>query len=167
VLNPNNEAMVIPESEAITTRQFNLFRTKGLWTVNGTTWDKVVASNFQFTEARPEQGTTEIWEVRNDSGGWFHPFHIHLVDFRILSRNGQPPLPHERGPKDVVYVGEVETVRLLMRFDSVGKYMVHCHNLMHEDHDMMTQFEVVKNGVSVGSNPMSVRARPLPESSPL
>jgi hypothetical protein len=24
-----------------------------------------------------------------------------------------------------------------------GKYMMHCHNLVHEDHDMMTQFEVL------------------------
>jgi len=24
----------------------------------------------------------------------------------------------------------------------VGRYMVHCHNLVHVDHDMMTQFAV-------------------------
>ena len=24
----------------------------------------------------------------------------------------------------------------------VGKYMMHCHNLVHEDHDMMHQFSV-------------------------
>jgi spore coat protein A, manganese oxidase len=23
-----------------------------------------------------------------------------------------------------------------------GRYMIHCHNLSHEDHDMMTQFQV-------------------------
>jgi hypothetical protein len=23
-----------------------------------------------------------------------------------------------------------------------GKYMIHCHNLPHEDHDMMSQFSV-------------------------
>ena len=23
-----------------------------------------------------------------------------------------------------------------------GRYMIHCHNLPHEDHDMMTQFRV-------------------------
>jgi hypothetical protein len=23
-----------------------------------------------------------------------------------------------------------------------GRYMIHCHNLTHEDHDMMTQFVV-------------------------
>jgi hypothetical protein len=69
--------------------------------------------------------------------------HIHLVDFKILDRNGKAPEPYERGPKDVVYVGENETVRVIMRFEHQnGKYMMHCHNLVHEDHDMMTQFQV-------------------------
>lgn len=69
--------------------------------------------------------------------------HIHLVDFQILSRNGAPPRPFERGPKDVAYVGENETVRLIMRFGPEhGRYMIHCHNLSHEDHDMMVQFQV-------------------------
>ena len=40
-----------------------------------------------------------------------------------------------------------ETVRLLVKFNPApgskgGKYMVHCHNLPHEDHDMMQQFAV-------------------------
>ena len=25
----------------------------------------------------------------------------------------------------------------------VGRYVMHCHNLVHEDHSMMTRFEVV------------------------
>jgi hypothetical protein len=30
-----------------------------------------------------------------------------------------------------------------MKFENQrGKYMMHCHNLVHEDHDMMTQFQV-------------------------
>ena len=34
-------------------------------------------------------------------------------------------------------------MRLLMRFGPEhGKYMIHCHNLSHEDHDMMAQFQV-------------------------
>jgi hypothetical protein len=34
-----------------------------------------------------------------------------------------------------------------MRFDNqVGRYMVHCHNLVHEDHDMMIQYEVGAGG---------------------
>ena len=152
-LAPDNVAMTLPESAAVRTRVFNLVRTGGHWTINGRTWEDVVASGFTYVEADPGLGETEIWELHNDSGGWFHPVHIHLVDFRVLSRNGRPPFPHERGPKDVVYLGEKETVRLLMRFERPGKYMMHCHNLVHEDHDMMTQFEV---GHSTGAaDPLS------------
>jgi FtsP/CotA-like multicopper oxidase with cupredoxin domain len=99
--------------------------------------------------ADPGLDDVEIWEFENSSGGWFHPVHIHLVDFQILSRNGRAPFAHERGPKDVVYVGEGETVRLLMKFGPHrGKYMIHCHNLPHEDHDMMSQFSV---GLAAGA----------------
>ena len=116
------------------------------WTFGGQVWADVVASDYTKLLANPALGDTQIWEIENSSGGWFHPVHIHLVDFKILSRNGSAPLPHERGPKDVVYVGEAETVRLLVPFVSPsrreGRYMVHCHNLPHEDHDMMTQFSV-------------------------
>ncbi|MEA3218021.1 MAG: hypothetical protein QOJ19_4177 [Acidimicrobiia bacterium] len=167
VLNPDHETMLLKESDAVATRSMLLNRTKGQWTINGMTWAQIVASNYRLAVARPEVGTSEVWEVTNKSGGWFHPFHVHLVDFRILSRNGKPPQPYELGPKDVAYIGENETVRLLMRFNSTGKYMVHCHNLMHEDHDMMTQFEVVQNGVSVGPDPFSASALSLPESTAL
>ena len=50
-------------------------------------------------------------------------------------------------PQGRRYVGEGETVRVLMRFGpQVGRYMMHCHNLVHEDHDMMVQFEVGTGG---------------------
>jgi hypothetical protein len=41
-----------------------------------------------------------------------------------------------------------------MRFEGRGKYMIHCHNLVHEDHDMMSQFEVVDPG-GPGPSPLS------------
>jgi spore coat protein A len=137
------EAMCVKNPDGtIKTTNLRLERQNGAWTVNGTTWEKIVASNYQYAEARPMEGTVEKWIIQNSSGGWFHPLHIHLVDFKVLRRNGAPAMAHERGPKDVVYTGENETIELLMRFDSPGRYMVHCHNLVHEDHDMMTQFEV-------------------------
>ena len=96
---------------------------------------------------RPRAGRLEIWEIKNPSGGWFHPLHIQLVDFKILDRNGKPPFAYERGPKDVVYVGENETVRVIMALRGphnpisdaheaeygprTGRYMMHCHNLVH------------------------------------
>jgi FtsP/CotA-like multicopper oxidase with cupredoxin domain len=115
----------------------------GMWTIDGSTWDEVVSSEYRKVVADPELGDIEVWEFENKSGGWFHPVHVHLVDFRVLSRNGRAPEPYEQGPKDVVYVGEGETVRVVAKFGPhEGKYMIHCHNLVHEDHDMMAQFRV-------------------------
>ena len=144
VLNPGNYArdpMKLQESQAAGVHSLELGRSGGEWVINDRTWDP------GRVDERCEQDEIDVWELENKSGGWFHPLHIHLVDFRILDRNGQPPFPWERGPKDTAYIGENETVRVLGQFGPhKGKYMVHCHNLVHEDHDMMTQFEVGTGG---------------------
>jgi FtsP/CotA-like multicopper oxidase with cupredoxin domain len=160
---PAHPAMTVSEAEAVTTRRFDFVRTGGLWTINGQTWDDVVASGFTSVLASPKAGSVEIWELRNLSGGWHHPAHIHYIDFKVLSRNGKPPMPHERGGKDVVFLGEYETVKVLIKFEhGRGKYMMHCHNLSHEDHDMMGQFEIVDD-VIAAHEPMDDYPRPLPE----
>ena len=165
-LNPTCPTMALQPSQAVQTRKLRLERKNGSWTINGNTWEKVVSSNYRHVEATPMKDSVEIWEISNQSGGWFHPTHIHLVDFKILSRNGAAPFPYEQGPKDVVYVGENETVRLLMKFEGRGKYMIHCHNLVHEDHDMMSQFEVIDPG-SPGDDPFKAPPFNLPEKNEL
>ncbi len=166
VLNPNNPVMALEESQAVNRRRFRFERKNSQWTINGKTWKDVEDSGYRYTVAQPLKDSVEVWTLENSSGGWFHPVHIHLVDFKILDRNGRPPHPWERGPKDVAYVGENETVRVLVRFEGRGKYMMHCHNLVHEDHDMMAQFEVVDPSMP-GDDPMGTPARPLDQMGPL
>jgi len=73
-----------------------------------------------------------------------HPPHIHLVNFQILDRNGQAPRDCERGWKDTLRLDSGDDVRVIMRFDRYrGRYLMHCHNLEREDHDMMMRFDVV------------------------
>jgi spore coat protein A len=151
---PTNPVMNVKTSESVKTRTMELERKNGLWTVNGHIWDDVVESGFTLFEATPQKGTVEIWDLVNKSGGWQHPFHIHLIDFAILSRNGRAPFAYERGPKDVAYMGEGETVRIITRFEGTGTYMMHCHNLVHEDHDMMVQFKVIDPN-NPGVDPLS------------
>ncbi|SDY71391.1 Multicopper oxidase with three cupredoxin domains (includes cell division protein FtsP and spore coat protein CotA) [Geodermatophilus africanus] len=151
-LGPVHPTMTLDPAAAVATRRMELERSNGLWVINGETWDDVVKSKYEHVFANVAPNSTEIWEVHNSSGGWFHPLHVHLIDFQVLSRNGRPPRPEELGPKDVVYVGEGETVRLLMRFDhEEGRYMIHCHNLSHEDHDMMTQYQVGHHDIDCDS----------------
>ena len=137
--------MNLTAADATKTRRFRIKHddVTNIWMIDDLTWEEVIASGFKRVMADPALDAVEIWELENSSGGWFHPMHMHLVDFQILSRNGKPPFAHEKGPKDVVYVGERETVRLLVHFGPHrGRYMLHCHNLTHEDHAMMLQFRV-------------------------
>lgn len=88
-------------------------------------------------------GSFEIWELQTQEMA--HPFHIHGASFRILTKNGEPPLPHEAGWKDVALIdGRAE---LLIRFDREADrdhpFMFHCHILEHEDVGMMAQFVTV------------------------
>ena len=77
-------------------------------------------------------------------GSWHHPVHIQLEEGRILSRNGKPPQPHEAGRKDMYLLEPDDEVKVFLRFrDFTGKYMMHCHNLTHEDHAMMIRFDIV------------------------
>ena len=176
VLNPGTgeryNPMVLDPSESTETHRLEVVRKPGMWTGNGQTWHDVIKSDHMLTVADCKHDQVEIWELSNPSGGWFHPLHIHLVDGRILDRNGKPPFPYERGPKDVFYLGENETVRVLIRFGPQdGRYMVHCHNLVHEDHDMMVQFnvgEVYANRKDDPNDPMfAARAKPISEMGPL
>jgi FtsP/CotA-like multicopper oxidase with cupredoxin domain len=147
-LNPESEAMSLDVSQAKATRQLDFVRKHGMWTVNGLIWEDVIESGYKDVVANPGLDDVEIWEFRNKSGGWFHPIHVHLVDFKVLDRDGEPAFPWERGSKDTVYVGESEVVRVLARFGPhPGRYMIHCHNLIHEDHDMMVQYEVGTGGL--------------------
>ncbi len=137
--------MNLREDQSIRNRRMRLKKddVTNIWSIDERTWDDVVASRYREVFANPALGDIEIWDIENNSGGWHHPMHIHLIDFKVLSRNGKAPFAYERGPKDTVYVGEDERVRLLMKFGPhKGKYMIHCHNLPHEDSDMMVQFSV-------------------------
>jgi FtsP/CotA-like multicopper oxidase with cupredoxin domain len=162
--------MTLPTSGKYKRRSFRVQRTDGIWSINGKSWLDVVDSGFRDVAANPGAGDTEIWEIENKSGGWFHPVHIHLIDFRVIGRRGGPGrvLPHENGPKDVVYVGENETVSLLIRFDvnpttNGGHYMFHCHNLPHEDHDMMNQFSVGPDDIRATLHHPVLAAPPVPD----
>lgn len=102
--------------------------------------------SMDYVDYKLPLGNTEIWEIRSTSG-FGHPFHIHDVEFNIISRNGNAPAEYEKGWKDVVYVPARETVRFITRFehfaDSTHPFMFHCHIAAHEDAGLMGQFVVV------------------------
>ncbi|MEI6312856.1 MAG: multicopper oxidase domain-containing protein [Bacteroidota bacterium] len=111
--------------------------------------------NFNVNDYEVPLNNTEIWEISSTSV-FGHPFHIHDVEFNILSVNGAAPDATQAGWKDVVFIpgktpgpgGTATVVRFIAKFDdyadSIHPFMYHCHISLHEDEGMMGQF-VVKN----------------------
>jgi spore coat protein A, manganese oxidase len=90
-------------------------------------------------------GTTEVWTVTNSNQFVPHNFHIHLVQFRVLERNGVPVTSGpESGLKDTVVLMPGETVKLHATFTGYrGKYLYHCHIFDHAAMGMMATMEIV------------------------
>ena len=89
-------------------------------------------------------GRLERWTFVNDDR-LVHPIHVHATHFQVVARSGGrgAVLPWERGWKDTVLLLPGERVDVLLRFDAHrGMFLLHCHNLEHEDGGMMLNFEV-------------------------
>ncbi len=127
-------------SLTFTPETFGPNQLNGQFLINNASFD------LEVINATIPLNNVEIWELTNFSG-IAHPFHIHDVQFYILTRDGVAPPVNEQGRKDVVLVRPMETVRFITKFedfaDDVVPYMYHCHMLTHEDGGMMGQFVVV------------------------
>jgi FtsP/CotA-like multicopper oxidase with cupredoxin domain len=107
------------------------------------------------------KGSTEEWVLANDvaAGNWNHPVHIHFEQGRMVSRRVRvsqnpdvfesvPLQPEELGRRDTYRLPPQNRIVLRMRFrDFVGRYLIHCHNMNHEDDFMMMRWDIV-NSVS-------------------
>jgi hypothetical protein len=125
-------------AKARRTRQFIISMGGMTHLINGATYS---LDRIDFSVPWDE---LEIWEFQNSSDE-FHPMHPHGTHFQVLSRSGSANLPSEDiGAKDTVLLNPNETVRVLIKFDSVaGLFVQHCHNLEHEDDGMMQNFVVL------------------------
>ena len=118
-------------------RTFKFDRTNGSWTVNGSTVDLSVVS------ATPTRGKAEIWTLES-TGNWWHPVHIHFEEGRILTVNGLKPTAKYDGRRDMYLLEAGMKMEVLIQFrDFQGPYVMHCHNVVHEDHAMMVRFDVI------------------------
>jgi FtsP/CotA-like multicopper oxidase with cupredoxin domain len=106
------------------------------------------------------KGSSEEWTLANDviAGNWTHPVHIHFEEGRIMSRSrtirdtagnvvsveNVPLLPEETGRRDVYRLPPQERLVIRLRFrDYVGRYLIHCHQMNHEDDFMMVRWDIV------------------------
>lgn len=123
-------------SNPVTTRVFSF---DGMSKINNQRYD-MNRIDFQVPF-----GQVERWVfVTNGNGP--HPVHVHGASFQVQSRSGgrNQVFPWEQGWKDTVLVQDQETVEVFIKFNAYrGLYVLHCHQLEHEDMGMMSNFEVV------------------------
>jgi spore coat protein A, manganese oxidase len=110
---------------------------------------------------KPLLDSVEIWTLINLTDD-VHPIHLHLVRFQILDRRrfdkfayqykrtlrftspAIPPDANEAGWKDTARAEAGMVTRIIVRFEGYqGRYVWHCHNLEHEDNEMMRPYEVL------------------------
>jgi len=75
--------------------------------------------------------------------------HLHMEEHHVTFRSSDPKkyLDHQgdTGKEDVVNLEGSEKTRIFRRFRTfLGNYVAHCHNLAHEDHNMMFGWTIRK-----------------------
>jgi suppressor of ftsI/bilirubin oxidase len=133
-------------------RPLRLGFAKGRWRINDRVYDR------DSTPIDVARGASETWLLRNYYTSAPHAMHLHGFSFRVLMRETSPDhvaglavdargrLPTDLGAKDTVLVWPGESVRLAIDFRTPFPepqiYLVHCHNLEHEDGGMMLRVRV-------------------------
>ncbi len=136
---PFPSIQTIDPATALRTRTFRFESARMNHTINGRAYD------MDRVDEHVPFGDTEIWSFVNDRD-LPHPVHMHEVHFQLLSREGGRGqlFPWEAGWKDTVLVYPGERVNAIATFDQHrGRFLMHCHNLVHEDMGMMMNYEIV------------------------
>ena len=140
---------IVPEASF----QWDFTLVSGQFLVNGLPFDHNRVDHVVL------KGSAEEWTLANDvaAGNWTHPVHIHFEEGRIMSRRvrvSQNPdvfqdvalLPEETGKRDVYVLPPQNRLVIRLRFrDFVGRYLIHCHNMNHEDDFMMARWDIVES----------------------
>ncbi|GAA2524112.1 multicopper oxidase [Winogradskya humida] len=126
-------------------RTFTFANSGNTFTINGVAGTSVTAmtNNMIMTTL----GATEVWTLVNSSTTIYHNFHVHDVPFQVVSIGGAAPTGANLGWRDTIELPPSTTVVIRLKFtdyaDSTFMYMLHCHNLIHEDDGMMLGLMVV------------------------
>jgi FtsP/CotA-like multicopper oxidase with cupredoxin domain len=100
------------------------------WTINGRT--------FPDAEPLPVGAGERVRLVFGNQSMMFHPMHLHGHSFQV-HQGGRP------GPrKDTVIVRPMQQLAVDVAADNPGQWMVHCHNLYHQEAGMMTTLSYVR-----------------------
>lgn len=106
------------------------------WTINGRPYDMegenpplAAFKRGAWVKIRFQNGTPMA-----------HQMHLHGMFMTVIARDGKPVARAYR--QDTVVVRPNETVDVAVLADNPGEWVVHCHNLEHEEHGLMAKLRV-------------------------
>lgn len=101
-----------------------------VWSIDDGTW-------ANQTPLRVGKGQRVVVEMVNRSP-MAHPMHLHGHHFQVVALNG---LTVVGAMRDTVLVPVEGRVSIAFDADNPGKWLFHCHNLLHMTTGMMTEFD--------------------------
>ena len=152
----------LPDLSTLPRKLFKFGRKNGAWTINDRFWDPDLDHDNAARGIGPPyvvaKDGAELWTLESTSGGWDHPLHIHFEEGVIIRQNGVAVAQGDRYRSDIHRL-RGNRVEVFMRFrdfpeagyspttrsnttDDHGRYVMHCHNVVHEDHAMMATWSV-------------------------
>jgi FtsP/CotA-like multicopper oxidase with cupredoxin domain/peroxiredoxin len=138
-----DEELATKDTSEIATDGLNFFASKPDAAVKRFWLNKKTFTHYT-SPVQIRLGTAEQWAVKAVSE--CHPFHIHVNPFQVVMRTaadgkGRQPMSVWR---DTLFVRDGETYTIRSRFkDFLGKTVIHCHFLDHEDQGMMMPIEFI------------------------
>ncbi len=149
---PASLSTVVPmDTAGVSPRRVTLSLNHMQWLINGQSYRRDAAA-FEVRRA------VEVWDIENATNSMIHPMHLHGFSFQVVGRSKSPaalrPLATASGGrvitdlgwKDTVMIWPGETVRIAIDFRQAfpGEqlYLFHCHNLEHEDGNMMVNYRI-------------------------
>ncbi|HEY5364876.1 MAG TPA: multicopper oxidase family protein [Casimicrobiaceae bacterium] len=150
---PTLSALAAPRVGGDDAVPFRLSFAKSRWRINDRVFD------MQGEPLLVPRNSVQTWLLRNYYTSMPHAMHLHGFSMRVLARETSPDflaplaldasgrLATDLGVKDTVLVWPGESVRVSIdfacAFPGPQDYLLHCHNLEHEDGGMMLRIRVV------------------------
>jgi FtsP/CotA-like multicopper oxidase with cupredoxin domain len=142
-------------SEVVRTRVWRFERLNG----TGQIWDPEIDHDPAYVDnplVQVKRNTAEIWQLGSPSGGWDHPVHIHFEEGIAISNNGAS-IPAANRYRSDIHRMSGNRLQVYMRFrdfpdptfdqrgpkGDISRYVMHCHDTLHEDHAMMATWTLV------------------------
>eukprot|EP01084_Bolivina_argentea_P203144 347005_1 len=105
-------------------------------------WTSINFKKFSMYEPLMYVLPNAIYEFKNSAKGP-HPLHNHVNPLQLMENLGPEGFVVQKGDwRDTIGFAGTFTFRIIT-LDFVGKNIMHCHTLTHEDTGMMAYYQIV------------------------